>query len=111
MTKVGCRFDHQKRLPILKTPGLVRIVGFGNVPLEVSEEEIASIAQLTKSGVLVQPWPYMQTGDVVRISDGALAGLEGIIIKRHSKCRLLVAVNYLQQGVSVEIDDCVCDPI
>ena len=37
---------------------------------------------------------------------GALRGLEGVVVKRHSKCRLLVAVNYLQQGVSVEIDDC-----
>ncbi len=101
---VFCRFDHQKRLPILKTPGLVRIVGFGNVPLEVSEEEIASIAQLTKSGLLVQPWPYMQSGDVVRISDGALAGLEGILVETKGRHRLVLSVTLLQRSVSTEVD-------
>jgi len=53
----------------------------------------------------------LEAGQKVRIKTGSLRGLEGIIVKRHSKCRLLVAVNYLQQGVSVEIDDCALEPI
>lgn len=48
-------------------------------------------------------------GDLVRIRTGLLRGLEGVVIRRHGKQRLLVAVNYLQQGVSVEIDDCALD--
>jgi transcription antitermination factor NusG len=48
----------------------------------------------------------LTTGDRVRIATGALRGLEGVVVKRHGKIRLLVAVTYLQQGVSVEIDDC-----
>jgi hypothetical protein len=31
--------------------------------------------------------------------------LEGIVTKRRGVSRLLVAVNYLQQGASVEIED------
>jgi transcriptional antiterminator RfaH len=50
-------------------------------------------------------------GDDVRIKTGSLRGLEGVVVKRHGKTRLLVAVNYLQQGVSVEIDDCALEPI
>ena len=53
----------------------------------------------------------LTTGDPVRIKCGALRGLEGIVIKRHGKTRLLVAVTYLQQGVSVEIDDCALEPM
>lgn len=47
----------------------------------------------------------MEVGQRVRIKSGVLSGLEGTIINRKSGCRLLVAVNYLQQGVSIEIDD------
>ena len=44
-------------------------------------------------------------GQPVRVKRGALAGLEGTIVRRHKSKRLVVNVNYLQQGVSVEIDD------
>lgn len=53
----------------------------------------------------------LDAGDMVRIRTGSLAGLEGVVVKRHGKTRLLVAVTYLQQGVSVEIDDCALEPI
>lgn len=51
----------------------------------------------------------LSPGDQVRVKTGLLRGLEGVVIRRHGKRRLLVAVNYLQQGVSVEIDDCALD--
>ena len=50
-------------------------------------------------------------GCQVRVKTGALQGLEGTIIRRNGKSRLLVAVKYLQQGVSVEIDDFMVEPI
>lgn len=53
----------------------------------------------------------IEAGMRVRIKSGSLKGIEGLVVKRHGKNRLLVAVNYLQQGVSVEIDDCALEPI
>jgi transcription antitermination factor NusG len=53
----------------------------------------------------------IEAGTRVRIKSGSLKGIEGLVVKRHGKNRLLVAVNYLQQGVSVEIDDCALEPI
>ena len=32
-----CRFNPQNRLPILKTPGVVQIVSFNNIPAAVDE--------------------------------------------------------------------------
>lgn len=53
----------------------------------------------------------LEAGAMVRIKTGPLRGLEGVVVKRHGKTRLLVAVTYLQQGVSVEIDDCALEPL
>lgn len=53
----------------------------------------------------------LDRGARVRVRRGALMGLEGEIIRRNGKDRLLVAVKYLQQGVSVEIDDCMVEQI
>jgi hypothetical protein len=40
-----------------------------------------------------------------------MAGFEGTIVQRRGTDRLLIAVSFLQQGVSVEINDFMVDPI
>jgi transcriptional antiterminator RfaH len=42
----------------------------------------------------------------VRVRSGAFADFEGTIIRRAGETRLLVAVDFLQQGASVQLDDC-----
>ena len=50
-------------------------------------------------------------GNRVRVRHGPLAGIEGVVLTRRGNTQLLVAVNFLQQGASVEIDDYVLEPI
>ena len=50
-------------------------------------------------------------GRRVRVRQGAFAGIEGIVVKRRSETRLLVAITFLQQGASVEIDDFLLEPL
>ena len=99
-----CRFDPQDRLPILKTPGVIQIVGFNNGPTAVDESEIQSIQRLVTAGVPNQPWPYLAAGDRVRIDSGPLLGLEGILIDVKRSHRLVLSVTLLQRSVAVEID-------
>jgi hypothetical protein len=40
-----------------------------------------------------------------------LAGVEGTVLSRRGGTRLLVAVNFLQQGASVEIEDFLLEPL
>jgi transcriptional antiterminator RfaH len=53
----------------------------------------------------------LEAGRKVRVKSGALAGLEGTIVARRSDSRLLIAVNYLNQGVSIQIEDFMVEPI
>jgi transcriptional antiterminator RfaH len=68
-------------------------------------EDLTRIQRLIASGVPLTPESRIQPGEPVRIKSGRLAGLEGIVTKRRGESRLLVAVNYLQQGATIEIDD------
>jgi len=77
-----CRFDVHKRLPILVTPGVIGVVGQGRVPVPVNEAEVLSIKNIVSSGAAVEPWPYIEVGQRVRIDDHALRGLEGILVGR-----------------------------
>jgi transcription antitermination factor NusG len=74
---VFCRFDPHDRLPILKLPSLVHIVGVGKVPLPVDDSEIAAVQAIVRSGLAALPWPFVRVGDLVRVEHGARAGWKG----------------------------------
>jgi transcription antitermination factor NusG len=99
-----CRFNPTDRLPILKTPGVIQIVGYSRQPVPVEESEISAIQALVLSGISRQPWPYLREGDKVQIEAGPLRGLNGILTQFKGKHRLVVSVTLLQRAVAVEID-------
>ena len=101
---VFCRFDPQRRLPILTTPAVQSIVSFNKIPHPVEEREIAALQQVVRSGLLAKPWPYLKAGQRVRIDEGPLCGVQGILCKEKGKDRLVISVDLLQRSVSVQID-------
>ena len=74
-------------------------------------DDLKQIQRLIASGAPLTLEGRLLPGQRVRIHSGALAGLEGTILTRRRESRLLVAVRFLQQGVSVEVDDFVLEPI
>ena len=101
---VFCRFDIHNRLPILVTPGVISVVGRGRTPIPLQDSEITSIQTIASSGLPLEPWPYLEVGEVVRIHNHALAGLEGILLRFRGKDRVVVSVPLLRRAVAVEID-------
>lgn len=105
-----CRFDPQDRLPVMKIPGVMQIVGANRVPLPVDEVEISAIQTLVASGMPNQPWPFLQVGERVRIESGSLCGIEGILMDFKGTHRLVLSITLLQRSVSVEIDSALVSP-
>lgn len=99
-----CRFNPLDRLPILKTPGVIQVVGNAHQPIPVDEQEIRAIQALVASGVPNRPWPFMEIGDRVRIDSGPLRGLEGLLVEFKGNHRLVLSVTLLQRSVAVEMD-------
>jgi len=107
---VFCRFDLSKRLPILTIPGVMSVVGLGRQPAAIPDEEISAIETVLRSGLNAEPWPYLREGQRIRIDQGSLAGIEGIVVtSKQGALRIVVSVTLLQRSVSVEIDrDWIC---
>ena len=99
-----CRFDYQRRLPILTSPGVVNIVGGRTFPETVSEVEIATVRAIVESHLRAEPWPFLEMGQPVRIFDGPLAGVEGILVDSKGRHRLVVSITLLQRSIAAEID-------
>lgn len=106
-----CRFDVYDRLPVLITPGVISVVGTGRIPIPVEDSELQAIQKVVSNGIQVEPWPYLEVGQPVRIQDGALSGLEGVLTSLKGSRRLVVSISLLRRSVAVEIDRSVVSPV
>jgi transcription antitermination factor NusG len=104
---VFCRFDAQRRLPVLTTPGVIDVLGFGSHPVPVPDCEVEAIQTILRSGLPAEPCLFLREGQRIRMTAGPLEGLEGILLQKMSDWRMVVSVEMLQRSLSVEVDyDC-----
>lgn len=67
--------------------------------------DLRQIRRLIESDAPLTPESRLVPGMRVRIRSGSLVGLEGTVIRRRGTQRLLVAVEFLQQGASIQLED------
>lgn len=99
------------RVRVLKVPGVVSFVGNQNGPLAVSEKEIGSVRAVVSLGEGYYPHPFLKAGDRVRVVRGALAEVEGTLLRCSGKCRLVISVEMIQRSVSVEVAAADVEPV
>src|SRR5262249_9435503 len=73
--------------------------------------DLRRVFQLMRSGAPLTPQHRLEPGAWVEITSAPLAGMEGTILRRGTKLRFLVQVQFLQTGVSVEMDGCMFRPL
>jgi transcription antitermination factor NusG len=101
---VFCRFQFTERRPIVMTPGVLQVVGCGQVPVSVDYKEIEAIRAAVASGLRSLPWEYLKVGEFVRVNHGTLQGLEGILVNFKGNHRVVLSVSLLQRSVALEVD-------
>lgn len=72
--------------------------------------DLRQIQRLVREDLPLTVESKIGAGDKVRIKAGPFLGIEGVVIRREGKTRLLVAVEYLNQGVSMDIDQALIEP-
>jgi transcriptional antiterminator NusG len=102
----------RRGLEILKTPGVVKILGNEAGPMPVPEIQIESIKKILDGKSAVSSFPYLKEGQLVRVVDGPLRGCEGFLIKiKEEKEKLVISIDLLQRSVSVEIESASVEPV
>jgi transcription antitermination factor NusG len=108
---VFCRFSLEERLKVISIPSVISVIGFGGAPCPITDTEIEKIKWMVGSGLPVVPWPCPRVGERVRISQGLLAGLEGILTREKAAYRVVVTVELLQRAVAVEVERDLIEPV
>jgi len=99
------RFNPDDTLPVLKCSGVVNIVSFEGKPAPVLEVEVESIRLLVGSKLKYDPCPLVREGMMIEVVHGPLRGVVGRLIRKDvNRARLVLSVDLIGQGVSVEVD-------
>jgi len=101
---VFCRLNPANRMPLLTISSVMHFVGVGRVPAPIDDCEISAIQAAVRSGLPTQPWPFLVAGQRLRLDEGPLAGLDGVLVQVRKEHRLVVSVTLLQRSLAVEID-------
>jgi transcription antitermination factor NusG len=108
---VFCRFDPLDRFPVVSIPGIVNVVSIGKVPTAVDQSEIEAIQATVRSGLHHEPCSYLHIGQKVRIEQGPLNGVEGILLSFKGNQRLILSITLLQRSMAVQIDEAWTRPL
>ena len=97
---------------IIKTVGVVRMIGFEGKPVAANTEEINSLMILHGTDRTVQNREYIKKGDQVMIMEGPLKGLIGFYMRHKGQAdKVVVSIELLQRSVEVELEDWVLEKI
>jgi transcription antitermination factor NusG len=105
--------DRYAHVEILKTRGLARILGERWDRLAViADADIEAIQRVLDTDVPVFRHAYLREGQRVRITDGPLSNLTGILVQRKpTRGHLVISVDLLRRSVAVEVDCTQVEPI
>ena len=99
--------DNETKLSILKTFGVVRILGKKEnaEAIAVPDNNIEAIQRFINKKVEVFSLQYPQKGEPAKIIDGPFAGIEGIVISRNVEKELFViSIELLQRSVAIKLE-------
>jgi transcription antitermination factor NusG len=102
---VFCRVPEAAFGLVLTTPGLGRFVTVGGIPCPISDDEISSLARVSKSGLAALPCPYFRVNQKVKVVSGLFAGLAGAVLRVENQRRLVVSVDAIERSFSIAIDE------
>jgi transcription antitermination factor NusG len=96
---------------VLKTPGVVGFVCNHSGPLAIPQQEIDGVRSVLSQRVDCSPYPFLRTGERVRIVGGALDGVEGILVGRGPKAKLVISIEVIQRTLAVSVYDLNVKPV
>jgi transcription termination/antitermination protein NusG len=99
------------RITLLRSNGVVGLVGMRGVGVPIPENEIHSIQRIVESRAPYASHPFLTVGKRVRIRGGALDGLEGILQSVNGDESLVVSVELIQRSLSLTISGYRVEPV
>ena len=100
---VRTSLSYKSKLRVLKVPGIVAFVGNQSGALPIPDQQIEDVRTVLTARVECSVQASLHEGDRVRVVRGALAGVEGTLLRTNSTSRLFISVELIRQSLSVNV--------
>jgi len=100
---VFVHINPRERVRVLEVPGVLSLVGFGRTLAPLSDFDIEAVRACIGQRK-IEPHPYLVIGERVRIKAGPMTGMEGVLVRKKSNFRVVLALDVIMQCVAVEVD-------
>jgi transcription termination/antitermination protein NusG len=100
---VFVRVSLSERMRVLEHQSVLRLVTFGGKPAPLPDGQIERLRAALELGT-AEPFPFLLPGKRIRVKSGPLAGLEGKILRRKGRMRLVVSVEAIQRSIIFDLD-------
>jgi transcription antitermination factor NusG len=87
---------------VLRAPGVRRIIGNGRGPLPLRSAEIDFMRSETWRD-RIEPYQELAVGERVRITQGFMQGLEGVLVRKKNALRFVLTLELINQNAAVEV--------
>ena len=96
--------SNEQRVYVLRRMGVVGFVGPNREATPIAASQMESVGTLMTTQVECHPHPYLTVGQRVRIRNGALKGLEGILLRISNDDHLVLSIDLINKSVIVRIE-------
>jgi transcriptional antiterminator NusG len=102
---VRCALFGETRALIKRATGVIRLVEHAGRPATIPNNQIQSLKTALSVSFNAEGHPFLRVGDRVRVVRGPMVGAEGYLMRvSENRHRLVIAIDYVNQALSVEID-------
>jgi transcription antitermination factor NusG len=95
--------EYRERIRVLEVPGTIDFVGGNQGPWPLDQVQIQALRDNMPTRHF-EPHEYLTVGQKVRIAKGPLTNLTGILVRKNTSLRVVLLLDAIMQGVSVEVD-------
>jgi transcription antitermination factor NusG len=101
----------ESRFRVLNTPGIAGLVGNQAGPLPIPDEEIENIHRVLATKLQTSSYEFLSVGERVRVTRGALAGIEGKLVRSNADSKLVISVEMIRQSIALSIHASDVEPL
>jgi transcription elongation factor/antiterminator RfaH len=101
----------EERVRVLRTHGVVEIIGYQGQGISIPKEQIDAVRALVSGNVPFTKHAFLKVGQRVRVRGGSLDGVEGILVAQNGTRNLVISVEPIQRSLSIRIEGYQVEPV
>jgi transcription antitermination factor NusG len=91
------------KVQVLRKVGVIGFIGNERGAASIPDSELNSVRLLLQNRIPYASHPYLKVGQRIRVMDGVLRGVEGILVGLGSRNGLVVSIDLIERSLIIQL--------